>query len=77
MAFNNDALPNLSRFSVGEIVDLSGVPNFYNAGSSTWLRSATATASSNLSASTRANLASAGTAAAPTVLAQSSLSLSY
>lgn len=77
MAFNNDALPNLSRFSIGEIVDLSGVPNFYNAGSSTWLRSGQATASSNLTASTRTNLASAGTASVPTVLAQSSLSLSY
>jgi hypothetical protein len=77
MAFNNIPASSLSRFSVGEIVDLSGVPNFYNAGSSQWLRSATATASSNLSATTKTNLANAGTANAQTVLAQSTLSLSY
>jgi hypothetical protein len=77
MALNNNALPNLSRFSIGEIVDLSGVPDFYNAGSSTWLRSATATASSNLTTSTKTNLANAGTANSPTVIAQSSLSASY
>lgn len=77
MALINDALPNLSRYSIGEIVDLSGVPDYYNAGSSKWLRSATATASSNLSATTRTNLANAGTASSPTVLAQSALSSSY
>jgi hypothetical protein len=77
MAFNNIPSTDLSRFSIGEIVDLSGVPSFYNAGSSKWLRSATATAASNLSATTRTNLANAGTAVAPTVLAQSALSLSY
>ena len=68
---------SLDRFSIGEIQDLSGVANFYDAGSSKWLRSGQATASSNLTASTRTNLASAGTASVPTVLAQSSLSLSY
>lgn len=77
MAFNNNTPDDLSRYSIGEIVDLSGVPTFYNAGSSKWLRSATATASSNLSATTKTNLANAGTASVPTVLAQSSLSLSY
>lgn len=77
MAFNNNSLPNLSRFSIGEIVDLAGVPDFYNAGSSKWLRSGVATASSNLTTTTKTNLANAGTAAAPTVLAQSSLSSSY
>ena len=77
MAFNNNTLPNLSRFSIGEIVDLSGVPSFYNAGSSTWLRSGASTASSTLSTTTKTNLAAAGTATAQTVLAQSTLSLSY
>jgi len=77
MAFINNALSDLSRFSIGEIVDLAGVPDFYNAGSSKWLRSGVATASSNLTATTRTNLANAGTAAAPTVLAQSALSSSY
>lgn len=77
MAFNNNTSEGLGRFSVGEIVDLNGVPDFYNAGNSQWLRSATSTAASNLSATSRTNLANAGTAAAPTVFAQSSLSLSY
>lgn len=66
----------LSRFSVGEIQDFSGVPNFLDAGTSKWLRSATPTASSNLNAATKTNLANAGTAAAQTVLAQSALSSS-
>jgi len=77
MAFNNNPSENLSRYSIGEIVDLTGVPDFYNAGSSKWLRSATATAASNLSATTKANLAAAGTSTSATVLAQSSLSLAY
>lgn len=68
---------SLDRFSIGEVQDLSGVADFYNAGTSKWLRSATATASSNLSTATKTNLANAGTAAAPTVIAQSSLSSSY
>jgi hypothetical protein len=77
MALNNNALPNLSRFSIGEIVDLSGVPDFYNAGSSTWLRSATFTPASNLSTTTKTNLAAAGTATAENVVVQGSLSSSY
>jgi hypothetical protein len=68
---------SLDRFSIGEIQDLSGVPDFYNAGSSKWLKSAVSTASSNLSTTTKTNLASAGTASDPTVLAQSALSFSY
>jgi hypothetical protein len=66
----------LSRFSVGEIQDFSGVPDFYDAGTSKWLRSATPTSSSNLSSATKTNLANAGTAGAQTVLAQSALSSS-
>jgi hypothetical protein len=77
MAFNNTPTPDLSRFSIGEIVDLSGVSTFYNAGSSKWLRSGVATASSNLTTSTKTNLAAAGTSAVQTVLTQSALSLSY
>jgi hypothetical protein len=77
MAFNNIPSTDLSRFSIGEIVDLSGVSSFYNAGSSKWLKSGASTASSNLSATTKTNLAAAGTASQPTVLAQSSLSSSY
>ena len=77
MAFNNNSSTDLSRFSIGEIQDLSGVANFYNAGSSKWLRSATLTASSNLSTTTKANLAAAGTTSAQTVISQSSLSASY
>lgn len=67
----------LSRFSVGEIQDFSGVPNFLDAGTSKWLRSNTFTASSNLSTATKASLAAAGTAAANTVVLQSALSNSF
>lgn len=77
MSFNNDSSADLSRYSVGEIQDLSGVASFYNAGSSKWLRSGVATASSNLSTTAKTNLANAGTAYVPTVLTQSALSLSY
>ena len=77
MAFNNIPSTDLSRFSIGEIQDLNGVPSFYNAGSSKWLASGVATASSNLSTATKTNLANAGTSGAQTVLAQSSLSSSY
>lgn len=77
MAFNNNTPDDLSRYSIGEIVDLSGVPDFYNAGSSKWLKSAVSTASSNLSTTTKTNLANAGTASEPTVLAQSALSSFY
>jgi hypothetical protein len=75
MAFNNNSSADLSRFSIGEIQDLSGVAEFYNAGSSKWLKSGVATASSNLSATSKTNLANAGTAVEPTVIAQSALSL--
>jgi hypothetical protein len=74
MAFNNNTPDNLSRYSVGEIVDLSGVPTFYDAGSSKWLRSAVATDSSNLNTTSKTNLANAGTATVQTVLVQSKLS---
>ena len=77
MAFINNPSTDLSRFSIGEIAGLSGVSIFYNAGSSKWLRSGQATASSNLTTATKTNLAAAGTATAPTVLVQSALSLSY
>jgi len=74
MAFNNNTPDDLSRYSIGEIVDLSGVPDFYNAGSSKWLKSAVATPSSNLSTTSKTNLANAGTSTVQTVLAQSTLS---
>jgi len=77
MAFLNNPSTDLSRYSIGEIQDLSGVPTFYNAGSSKWLRSATATASSNLTTTTKTNLAAAGTNSDQTVLTQSALSFSY
>ena len=77
MAFNNNPSTDLSRFSIGEIQDLSGVADFYNAGSSKWLRSATATASSNLSTTTKTNLAAAATAVNPTVIMQGAISASY
>jgi hypothetical protein len=68
---------SLDRFSIGEIRDLSGVPIFYNAGTSKWLKSGQSTEASNLSATARTNLANAGTAVIPTVIGQSSLALSY
>ena len=77
MAFINNPSTDLSRYSIGEIAGLSGVSIFYNAGSSKWLRSGQATASSNLTTATKTNLAAAGTDSAQTVLVQSSLSLSY
>jgi hypothetical protein len=77
MSFNNNSSTDLSRYSIGEMQDLSGVAEFYNAGSSKWLKSATATASSNLSTIAKTSLANAGTATIQTVLAQSTLSLSY
>ena len=77
MAFINNPSTNLSRFSIGEIAGLSGVPIFYNAGSSNWLRSGEPTESSNLTTTTKTNLANAGTSSAQTVLSQSALSFSY
>ena len=77
MAFNNNSSTDLSRYSIGEIQDLSGVPVFYNAGSSKWLRSATLTASSNLSTTSKTNLANAGTANVQNVFSQGTLSAFY
>ena len=77
MAFNNNSSTDLSRFSIGEIQDLSGVSDFYNAGSSKWLKSGTLTASSNLSASSKTNLAAASTASDTTVVLQGAVSASY
>ena len=77
MSFNNNSSTDLSRFSIGEIQDLSGVSDFYNAGSSKWLKSNTLTTSSNLSTTTKTNLASAGTSSNQTVISQSTLSSSY
>jgi len=68
---------SLDRFSIGEIQDLSGVAEFYDAGTSKWLRSAVLTSASNLSTTTKTNLAAAGTSAEPTVVVQSALSFSY
>lgn len=77
MAFNNNSSTDLSRFSIGEIQDLAGVPTFYNAGSSKWLKSGVATESSNLTTTSKTNLANAGTSTVQTVLVQSALSSSY
>ena len=77
MAFINNPSTDLSRYSIGELADLSGVPTFYNAGSSKWLQSGAATAASNLTTTTKTNLAAAGTSTSPTVLVQSALSFSY
>ena len=68
---------SLDRFSVGEIQDLSGVADFYDAGTSKWLKSATRTPSSNLSAASKANLAAAATATNTTIIMQSALAQSY
>jgi hypothetical protein len=76
----NTTTPNpssLDRFSVGEIQDLSGVSDFYNAGTSSWLKSGVLTSASNLSTTTKTILAAAGTSQDPTVIAQSALSNSY
>jgi len=66
MSFNNNSTTDLSRFSIGEITDLSGVPDFYNAGSSKWAKSGTFVSASSISVATKAVLASAATLAAPT-----------
>lgn len=66
MSFNNNSTTDLSRFSIGEIADLSGIPDFYNAGSSKWAKSGTFVAASSLSVSTKTVLASATTLIAPT-----------
>lgn len=61
MSFNNNSSTDLSRFSIGEIQDLSGIPDYYNAGSSKWLKSGTFTASSNLPDTTKTNIANSST----------------
>lgn len=56
----NTTTPNpssLDRFSVGEIVDIEGVPNLYDAGTSKWVKSNTYVASSAFPDSTKANIA--------------------
>jgi len=77
MAFNNNSTTDLARFSIGEIQDLSGVPVFYNAGSSKWLQAGELTSSSNLSATTKTTLAAAATTANLTIVMQSTLAQSY
>lgn len=61
MALSNPSSADLTRFSIGEIQDLSGVPNLYDAGSSKWLKSNTYTASSNLPETTKTNIANSST----------------
>lgn len=46
----NEQNITLDRYAIGEIVDLVGMPDFYNAGSSKWLRSAIFTSQANLTA---------------------------
>ena len=58
---------SLDRFSNGEVADLSGVPNYYDAGTSKWAKSGTFVEASSLSTSTKTVLASATTLNAPTV----------
>jgi len=75
----NTTTPNpqsLDRFSIGEIQDLTGVPNLYNAGTSTWAKSATFVDASSISTGTKAILASAATLAAPTVASLSAYNVS-
>lgn len=69
MSFNNNSTTDLSRYSIGEIVDLAGVANFYNAGSSKWLKSGTYVDGSLLSVSTKATLAASQTSATSVALA--------
>jgi len=67
----NTTTPNpqsLDRFSIGEIQDIQGVANFYDAGTSKWLRSNTFTASSNLPDITKTNIANSGSGADQIVL---------
>lgn len=52
---------SLDRFSIGEIQDLSGVPNLYDAGTSKWLKSNTFTSSSNVPETTKINIANSAT----------------
>ena len=55
---------SLDRFSIGEITQLVARPVFYNAGTSKWLKTATFTLGSNLSAEAKTSLAAGSTNAA-------------
>lgn len=75
----NTTTPNpssLDRFAIGEIQDLTGVPNLYNAGTSTWAKSATFVDASSISTATKAILASAATISAPTAATLSNYNVS-
>tara|TARA_R110000782_G_scaffold106090_1_gene194224 strand:- start:574 stop:2235 length:1662 start_codon:yes stop_codon:yes gene_type:complete len=50
---------DLARYGVAELVDLTGVPVFYDAGTSKWLRTGQFTPVSNLTAETISNFGSA------------------
>jgi len=52
---------SLDRYSIGEIVDISGVSSYYDAGTSKWLKSGTFVSGDNLSTTTKSTLASAAT----------------
>lgn len=81
--FTTTPLPSsLDRYSAGEIVDLSGVPNYYDAGTSKWLKSGTFVDGSSLSSTTKSILASSAnsTSSATVALATSNdlgLAVSY
>ena len=60
---------SLDRFSIGEIVDIQGVPDYYDAGTSKWLKSNTFTPSSNLPEATKTNIANSSTGASQIALA--------
>ena len=60
---------SLDRYSIGEIVDISGVPNYYDAGTSKWLRSGTYVSGSNLSSTTKSTLAASALSAGSATVA--------
>lgn len=71
----NTTTPNpqsLDRYSIGEITDLSGLPSYYDAGTSKWLKSNTYTASSNLPETTKTNIANSSTGYMQIALASAS-----
>lgn len=49
-----------TKYAIGEIEDFVGVPDFYDAGTSKWLRSNTWVAAANLSVATQATLKASG-----------------
>jgi photosystem II stability/assembly factor-like uncharacterized protein len=53
---------SLDRFSIGEIQDLSGVADLYNAGTSKWMKSNTFVDGASLSSATKASIAALPTA---------------